>query len=81
MANLWLVLKAVLVLIPFIVDLIKENKIKTATEKEVLDAFEAEFKKRFDKRIADAAAAADAAKLPDNDTFEGDPNDRNRNRK
>lgn len=51
MSTIVLVLKAVLVLIPFIVQLIQENKIKTATEKEVLDAMEQEFAKRWANRV------------------------------
>lgn len=78
MSTFILILKAVLVLVPLIAELVKENKIKTATEKEVLDAFESEFKKRWDKRIADARAAADAASVPDNGNFESDPNDRSK---
>lgn len=59
-------LKAVLVLIPFIVDMVKEGKIKTATEKEVLDAFEQKFEELWAKRITDARIAGDnVSSLPD----------------
>jgi len=56
-----LILKAVLVLLPIITQLVKEGKIKTAAEKEVLDAFEKEFETRWEARIQKARDAGMAA--------------------
>lgn len=75
MSTFLLILKAVLVLVPLIADLVKEQKIKTATEKEVLDAMEQEFAKRWEDRIkaTDAADPSSGSKLPDEFS---DPNNR-----
>lgn len=80
--NLVLLITAVLRIVPMIMDMIKEGKIKEATQDEVLTAFENEFQRRIDERVARARAAADAVtggKLPN--TGEVDEFDRANKRK
>lgn len=73
---------ALLRLAPIIMEMIRDGRIKDATTKEVLDAFETEFNKRWQARVDAAAAAGNAAGVqPDprtsNVTPEGnDPFDR-----
>jgi hypothetical protein len=63
LANAWLVIKALLVLAPFIMQMIKGGKIKEATKDEVLRVFEEEFTARLAERVNRAADAR--AAVPD----------------
>lgn len=62
-ATVWLLIKAVAVLLPMIMQMIQTGKIKTATEKEMLDAFKQESEARV-KRAIDARDGPDSG-LPD----------------
>lgn len=72
MAGIWLVIKAVLTILPVIIEMVRDGKIKTAAYDEVLAALEG----RLDERIK-AAREAGAGELIDEDE---DPYNRNRNR-
>lgn len=62
----WLLLiSSVLKIIPLILEMIHDGRIKEATKEEVLNAFEAEFLVRWNKRIADARAASGVSDEPD----------------
>jgi hypothetical protein len=67
---IWTILKALFVLIPFIVDAVKEGKIKTAAFDEVFEALE----ERFYQRIHDAIDAKRKEMVDENT----DPNNRSR---
>ena len=68
-------------LVPMILEMIRDGRIKDATEKEVLGAIETEFQKRWQARV-DAAVAAGNRVHTDTVTSEGnteaDPFDRSR---
>lgn len=70
MANLWLVIKALLVILPYLIELVQNGKIKEGAYTEVLAALNG----RIDARIQ---AAVEAGKLEpvDEDT---DPANRSR---
>jgi hypothetical protein len=51
-AGIWLVIQAIAVLIPLIVSAVRDGKIKSATEKEILDVFTAESAARVERAIA-----------------------------
>jgi len=56
----WLtVLMALLRLVPMIMEMVRDGRIREATTAEVLSAFEAEFNKRWDARVAAANAATE----------------------
>jgi hypothetical protein len=58
---IWLtVLTTLLRLVPMVLEMVRDGRIKDATTKEVLDAFQVEFNKRWADRV-DAAVAAGAA--------------------
>lgn len=75
MGTMLLLIASILKIIPIVLEMIQAGKIKSATEAEVLNAFEEEFTKRFNARIkaaADAGNAASASNVPDT----SDPFDR-----
>lgn len=57
--NIILLIIAILKIVPLVMDMIKEGKIKEATTDEVLKAFEEEFGRRLDERVARARSASD----------------------
>lgn len=59
--NILLLIATLLKIVPLVMEMIRDGKIKEATTNEVLAAFEAEFGKRWNERIARAKAAGDAA--------------------
>jgi hypothetical protein len=55
---IWLtVITTLLRLVPMVLEMVRDGRIKEATTTEVLDAFEVEFRKRWQARV-DAAVAA-----------------------
>lgn len=74
---------ALLRLAPIVMEMIRDGRIRDATTKEVLSAFEAEFNRRWQVRVDAAVAAGDAVRtdggVHDNVTSKGnepDPFDR-----
>lgn len=63
-ATIWLVIKAVAILLPLIVSAVRDGRVKTATEKEILDVFT----KENEARVARAIAARDG---PDDGVSDG----------
>jgi len=74
MSTYLLLIASILKIIPLILEMIRDGRIREATTTEVLAAFEAEFLMRWNKRIADARAASGVSD-------ELDPNDRATGRK
>ena len=66
----WTVIKAVIVLLPQIITMVREGRIKTAAQDEVLEALAS----KWDSKIREAEAARQAAK--DRTDWSADPNDR-----
>jgi hypothetical protein len=62
-ATVWLILKAVAVILPILIEAIQTGRIKTANEQEILDAFTAANNDRV-KRAVDARDGPDNG-LPD----------------
>jgi hypothetical protein len=62
-ATVWLILKAVAVILPILIEAIQTGRIKTANEQEILDAFTAANNYRV-KRAVDARDGPDNG-LPD----------------
>lgn len=59
---IWItVLTTLLRLVPMILEMVRDGRIKEATTQEVLGAFEAEFNKRWQARVDAAVAAGNAA--------------------
>lgn len=65
---IWLVIKALMTLLPLIVQAVRDGRLRVATEREVISVLSAEFSKRIE--------AAKAAKRVGHDTSRLDPNDR-----
>lgn len=57
--NWLLVITALLKLLPMVLEMVRDGRIKQATTEEVVNAFELEFEKQWKERIDRARAAAD----------------------
>lgn len=75
--NILLLIATLLKIVPLVMEMIRDGKIKEATTNEVLAAFEAEFGKRWNERIARAKAAGNAVDSADSSVRDTkDPLDR-----
>lgn len=66
-ATVWLLIKAVAVLLPMIMNMIQTGQIQTATEKEILDAFVRDNEARVRRGISARDGPDSGLPDPDND--------------
>lgn len=67
-ANIWLVIKTLLIITPAVVEMVRDGKVKSGAQQDILNALAAQ----MDARLK-AAQAAGEGELPDE---ESDPNNR-----